>query len=148
MYWKFKKWIYVNIESPRKTMKKLKGIFVPLKLKFRISMKSWYPVIWCSKPSLIQIVSQDVEWKDKWHTPRFECCPYIWIHLFGLEIIWYWTVKNEDEYWEQALWYLYYASYNKKKKGYDPLDINKAKEKWPWKNMDGTSDWNDNFLVK
>jgi len=150
MYWKFKRWIYVNTESPRKTMKKLKGIFVPLKLKFKISRKSWSPVLWCSKPYPIHIMSQDIMWKDKYDSPRYECCPFIWIHLFGLNIIWYWTLDNildEMDYWEQALWYLYYyrnISYGR----LDQPDIVKAKESWPWEDMNGVSNWNDNFLVK
>ena len=93
----------------------------------------------------------DVGWKDKYNTPRYEEPPYIWIHLFGLNLIIYWKLvdsKSEtDKYWEQALWYLYYASYNRKKRGYDELNINKAKETWPWETMSGESNWNDKFIV-
>ena len=51
------------------------------------------------------------------------------------------------DYWEQALWYLYYASYNREKKGYDELSIEKAEKTWPWQNLDGTSNWNKEFLL-
>lgn len=149
MYYKIKNWIYVDLSNPCKTMKQLKGVFIPLKLKFKISRKSWYPILWCSKPSFIHIRSNDVIWKDKWDTPRFENCPHIWIHLFGLNIIWYWTLESEldeTDYWEQALWYLYYYSNISYGKLSGP-DIQRARESWPWRNLDGTSNWNNKFLL-
>ena len=149
-----KNFFYISLISPFKTMKKLNGVFKPLKRHFRCG-KSWHPVLWCFKPSLIQIISRDVEWKDKWHTPRYEGPPYIWIHLFGFNLVWYWDLSYNDKehyidaYWEQALWYLYYASYNKEKKGYDELDINKAKKSWPWANYEtNETTWEDKYLIE
>lgn len=147
-------WINIYIRNPFKTMKKLKGVFIPLKryFKFCTDEKFWSPFIYCPKPEKILIITSDVGWKDKWYTPRYEEPPYIWIHLFKYNWIWYWELPNEkymDDYWEQALWYLYYASYNKKKKGYDELDINKARETWPWVDYETKqSNWNDKFLIK
>lgn len=144
-----RKIFYISLVNPFKTYNKIKKVFIPLKIKFRCSVKSWYPVLWCSKPAYIHILSSDVMWKDKWDTPRFEVVPYFWIHLFGLNFIWYLNSSDSNyRYWEQALWYLYYSSYNKEKKGYDPLDINRAKESWPWRNEADESTWNDNFLKK
>ena len=139
-------------------MNKLKGVFKQLPSYIKVSRKSWSPVMWCSKPAFIHIMSEDVGWKDKNGTPRYEWPPYIWIYLFGVSVIIYWKLPEhqrgkEDDYWEQALWYLYYASYNRKKKGYDKLDINKARETWPWEHSYpdprvGESSWTDEFLEK
>ena len=152
IYWDFRKWIYLSINNPFKTMKKLKGVFKPLKCYFKWNINDdWFPMIWCSKPAYIHIMSVDVGWKDKFNSPRYEYPPAIWIHIFKLNMVWYWEFPNEkymDDYWEQALWYLYYASYNKEKKGYDKLDINKARETWPWQDFETKkSSWNDNYLV-
>lgn len=142
MYWKFKKWIYIYLENPLKTYNKVRKIFKPLCWYFRCG-KTWGPNIWCSKPSLIQIMSSDVGWKDKWGSPRFEYTPYIWIHLFGFNMVWYLGLKPhqqhlyEDEYWEQLLWYLYYQSGS----------IKDAKRTWPWTDHNThKSTWNDEFI--
>ena len=141
-------------------MKKLKGVFKPLKCYFRCTFEEWNysPVLWCNRPSIIQILFRDVMWKDKYNTPRYEVPPYIWIHIYKLNLVWHWDLDNAlklnptnyiDDYWEQALWYLYYASYNKEKRGYDKLDINKAKETWPWTNVETKeTTWTDKFLLK
>ena len=151
IYWYYKKWIYLSINNPFKNMNKVKGVFIPLKRYFKFSKEDWFPVLWVSNPSKIQIIFHDVMWKDKYDTPRYECCPYIWIHLFGYNFIWYWTLpehlKYIEEYWEQALWYLYY--YNTYSQGLlDKPNIEKAKENWPWQDGNGNSSWNDNYLVK
>ena len=134
------------ISNPFKTMNKLKGIFKPLKTRYKIS-KYWYPILWLSKPAYIQIVIRDVCWKDKNYTPRYEVCPYIWLYLFGLSFIIYWEWKDNrlnDDYWEQALWYLYYSSEYKMK----VPDIIEAEKYWPWVDMKtNKSSWNDNYLV-
>lgn len=151
IYWDFRKWIYLDIRNPFKTMKKLKGVFKPLKCYFRGNLHSdWFPMLWCSKPAFIHIMSVDVGWKDKYDTPRYEYPPAIWIHLFGINLIWYWDVKRNgytDDYWEQALWYLHY--YHTYSQGLlDKPNIEKAKEAWPWEDFyTKKSSWNDNFLV-
>lgn len=156
IYWSFKKWIYIFINNPFKTMNKLKGVFKPLKCYLRVTEDEYdyYPVLWCSKPSHIQIMSNDVGWKDKYDTPRFEVPPYIWIHLFKLNIIWYWDlpehqkIRFTDDYWEQALWYLHYYNTISYGKLTGP-NISKACESWPWENsLTGESSWKDEFLVK
>lgn len=145
-----KKYIYIDLQDPLYTAKRLKGIFKPLRRYFRYG-KDWYPVTWCSKPSWIQIMSHDVMWKDKYDSPRFEGPPYVWIHLFGYNLVWYWTpfynYIDTNDYWEQALWYLYYYTTESCGRLQKP-DISKAKESWPWENADtGESSWNDGYLI-
>ena len=132
-------------------MKQLKGVFKPLKCYFRCTFEEWNysPVLWCSRPSIIQILFRDVMWKDKYNTPRYEVPPYIWIHIYKLNLVWYWDLSPNlylenpdnlvDEYWEQALWYLFYSS----------KSIEKAKETWPitWSET-GISTWFDKYLEK
>lgn len=160
VYWDFRKWIYLSLENPLKTMKKLKGVFKPLKLYFRFTKDIYapYPVLWVSEPSYIQIMFHDVGWKDKYDTPRFEYHPYIWIHIYKWNFVWYWDFSKSfglanpkeyiDEYWEQALWYLYY--YNTYSQGLlDKPNIEKAKESWPWQDYETKkSTWSDKFLIK
>lgn len=90
---------------------------------------------------LLSVTSQDVIWKDKYNTPRLEYPPRIDIVLFKylhfhLRID---GPKNqEDEYWEQILWTLYYCN----------GDIEKAKKTWPWKKYENENEttWNNKFL--
>lgn len=148
----WKKYLYISISNPKRTLNKLKGIFKPLKCYFRFSSKNWNPILWCSRPYWIQIIAQDVGWKDKYDTPRYEYAPYIWIHIFKWNFIWYWSLPlhqkyYDDEYWEQALWYLYYNKTISQGLN-DYPDIKVAKETWPWQDMKGNSTWTDEFLIK
>lgn len=153
-YLDWRKYLYIDISNPKKTMNKLKMVFKPLKCYFRFT-KGWdhYPVLWCSKPAHIQIMAHDVWWKDKYNTPRYEVPPYVWIHLFKYNLIWYWSLPphqqgREDQYWEQALWYLYY--YNTVSYGLlDSPNIEKARETWEWTDCEtNKSTWTDEFLIK
>jgi hypothetical protein len=159
IYWDFRKWIYLSISNPKKTINKLKGIFKPLKCYFKFDVNKWtpYPVLWVSKPAYIHIMFHDVTWKDKFDTPRYEVPPYIWIHLFKWNFLWYWNLPDTieynlksdyiDDYWEQALWYLYY--YNTYSQGLlDEPNIEKARESWPWQDTHNNSSWNNKFLMK
>ena len=155
IYIDYKKFIYISIENPKKTINKLKNVFKPLKCynRFTKEMYAPYPVMWASKPADIQIVFKDVGWKDKYDTPRFEHHPYIWIHIFKWNFVIYWDLPLHDqnyidEYWEQALWYLHY--YNTYSQGLLKCpDIQKAKESWPWiDTVTRKSTWNDKFLRK
>jgi hypothetical protein len=153
IYITWKKYLYIDISNPKKTMNKLKGVFKPLKLYFRFTIDKWapYPVLWVSKPSYIQIMFEDIGWKDKYDTPRFEYHSYIWIHIHKWNFVWYWDLPLHesyiDEYWEQALWYLYYT--NTISQGLiNKPNIEKAKESWPWLDRHGNSTWNNKFLIK
>ena len=154
IYISWKNYFYLSITNPKKSLNKIKGVFKSLKLYFRFTKESYapYPVLWVSKPSFIHIVSTDVGWKDKYDTPRFECSPYVWIHIFKWNWVWYWSLPlhqkhREDEYWEQVLWYLYYTGTISQGLNKVP-DIQKAKKSWPWRDMKGNSTWTDEFLVK
>lgn len=153
IHFEFKNWIFISLGNPFKTMNKLKGVFKPLKCYFKFSTTNWNPVLWCSNPAHIHIVSRDVMWKDKYDTPRYEVSPYIWIHLFKWNFIWYWDLSEHqrgrltDDYWEQALWYLYYYNTISSLR-YDFPNINIARKSWPWQDMKGNSTWTDEFLVK
>lgn len=147
MYYEFKNIISLQISNPFKTMNKIKDVFIPLKRYFLFGFNKPLPFIYCPKPALIMIRCRDVGWKDKWDSPRYEEPPYIWIHLFRLNLIWWWKLDHYiDDYWEQALWYLYY--YNTYSQGLlDKPDIYKARNGWPWENyVDNTSTWNNDFL--
>ena len=158
-YLNWRKYLYIDISNPKKTLNKLKGIFKPLECYFECTFDEWtpYPVLWVSKPAFIQIMSHDVGWKDKYDTPRFEVPSYIWIHIYKLNLVWYWGLSNSylvfnpkldlEDYWEQALWYLYY--YNNTSYGCDKPDLEKAKESWPWEDYHTKkSTWKDEFLFK
>ena len=144
------KYLYISITNPKKTLNKIKNIFKPLKcyFKFKIDKYAPYPVFWVSKPSFIHIISHDVGWKDKYDTPRFEVVPYVWIHIYKFNFVWYWDLNFEghsEDYWEQALWYLYY--FDNTSYGCDSPNIEKAKESWPWENpFTNVSTWNNEFL--
>lgn len=151
-YLDWRKYLYVDIENPKKTLNKIKNVFRPLKCYFRFSKTDWYPVLWCSNPAYIHIIAHDVWWKDKYDFPQFEVSPYVWIYLFGLNFIWYWSLPphqehRNDEYWEQALWYLCY--YNNISYGCDEPNLEKAKESWPWEYYSTKqSTWTNEFLIK
>ena len=154
IYLDFKKYLYIDISSPKKTLNKLKGVFKPLKCYFKFEKSSYspHPILWVSKPSFIHIVSHDVGWKDKYDTPRFENQPYVWIHIYKWNLVWYWSLplhqeNEDDQYWEQALWYLYYNKTISQGLNDEP-DIQRAKKSWPWQDMKGNSTWTDKFLVK
>lgn len=155
IYLDWRKYLYIDICNPKKTMNRLKGVFKDLKCYFRFE-KGIYaptPVLWVSQPAYIHIIFHDVGWKDKYDTPRFEYPPYIWIHIYKWNWVWYWDLpvyqqNYADEYWEQALWYLYYC--NTISQGLsDVPNIEKAKENWPWQDCETKkSTWNDKFLIK
>ena len=133
--------IDISLVNPRKEIKQLKKVFKPLKWHFRFEINRYAPdpVLYCREATPIQIKSNHVTWKDKYDTPRYECCPYIWIHLFRLNFVWYYNsgdIFYDDTYWEQALWYLYYCNKN----------IDLAKSTWPW-TFNGKSSWSDGILL-
>lgn len=146
----FRNWIYIRIGNPLKTINKLKGVFKPLKRYFRFGWGLWnyHPVLWCSKPSFIHIIFQDVMWKDKYNSPRYEVPPYIWIHIWKFNFIWWWEYSHDiletDEYWEQALWYLFY--YNEYRMKFP--DLLSAENYWPWQDYKThKSTWNNRYLI-
>ena len=121
-----------------KTYNKIKHFFVPLKLRCYIGKHVMGLPIYKPKCK-IYICHCDVVWKDKYSTPRFEFAPQWNLIFFNWQIIFWLTTNDpsdEDEYWEQALWMLYYSN----------NDLEKAKNTWNWEDMLGNSTWDDKFL--
>lgn len=144
------KFLEVDLENPFKTMSKLKGVFVPLKCKFYThDINNWHLY---NKTAFINIVIKDLMWKDKWHTPRFETSPIIAFIIWKYTICWTWELYSHlsgyiDDYWEQALWYLYYYKNNSQGR-LDAPDIKAAKKNWQWTDVEtGKSTWKDEYLT-
>jgi len=78
-------------------------------------------------------------WKMKHNSVRLEWSPNFHIFFFGLQFCIWWVspVDDADSYWEQVLHFIISSD----------KDINKARETWPWRDMNGVSTWNDNYLV-
>lgn len=140
-------------KEKRKLLNSTKGIFIPLECKFRFSYK-YCPCIYnAHRGKLLSICIEDVQWKDKFGTPRHEEDPFISICLFSrFYFNWIWKLPSklklnkvdELDYWEQFIWYkLYYKEYN-----CDKPNLKMAKKHWPWKDMENNSTWIDNFLTK
>ncbi len=89
----------------------------------------------------IYIYWHELGWKDKFNSPRHEWNPAFYIFFFHWQFTIHWTAPeeyNNDGYWEQILWYLYYSD----------KDIEKAEKTWPWGNInEGMSTWNKNYLI-
>lgn len=134
--------------NPFKTYNKIKKVFKPLKWEFFRCRKIFLPIMFYRniRGKFIDIQFDDVLWKDKYDTPRFEQSPYILITLFNkFHYLWLFKLEEEEQYWEQALWWLYY--YNTISYGLlDSPDIKKAKESWPWYNVENDSTWKDEYL--
>jgi len=94
----------------------------------------WVQVGWPLK-----IHTNDLGWKDKWDSPRFEWSPSFMIFFFKWQFcIWWKSPKSDnfdDTYWEMFLWW----------KNYSNKDIEEAENTWGWK-RNGISTWNKNFL--
>lgn len=118
----YKNWFAFQIENPFKTWWKARKYFkIPHTVIKFINNKHRFPYAckyWQGK--ILDINIHDIEWKDKWNSPRHEFNPLIYICLFGRFSIWiypkiYWfdefgERKSEDmHYWEYLLDYLYYS---------------------------------------
>jgi hypothetical protein len=95
----------------------------------------------------ISVTTNDLGWKDKYETPRYEWSPALYVHFFGLQFCIWWNAPklegekypDNDNYYEMILWYLHYAD----------KDIKKAEETWGWTNYDTKeSTWDKRYLVK
>lgn len=78
-------------------------------------------------------------WKDKYESPRYEWSPGFYIFFFKWQFCIFWNSfdNDNDQYYEQILWYLEYAG----------KDIKKAKETWPWSDSETKkSTWDDKYL--
>lgn len=105
----------------------------------------WLQIGW---PIMIGTVG--LGWKDKFGTPRHEWDPQFYIYFFKWQlVVWWSSLDSSERYWEQMLWYLYYQKeYNKESR---QVDINKARENWPWATWTDLtngkkSTWRDDYL--
>ena len=92
----------------------------------------------------IKIHKNELGWKDKFESPRYEWSPAFYIFFFKWQFCMWWnapkscTNNDTNRYYEQILWYVYYAH----------RDIVKAKETWPWSDYKTkVSTWDDKYLV-
>lgn len=151
----FKKdWIYfnllnlflINCSYYKRTFNKAKKAFkYMLKRKFFFGKRKNLPILYINPSGkIISINMSDVQWKDKYDTPRFEENPYFIITLFNkFSFGWIWHAPS-DEYWEQILWYLYYCDKKSIVKNDNKKEV--AKETWPWLNMKNEPTWSDEYL--
>lgn len=83
----------------------------------------------------------DLGWKDKWDSPRFEWVPSFIIFFFNWQFAIHWHAPDGDEsrYWEMILWWKHYANRN----------LHKARMTWPWRNAETKrSTWNTSYIIK
>lgn len=90
---------------------------------------------------MLSFVQEDVSWKDKYGTPRFEASPQASLFVLGglLQIFLELDVSdNFDEYryWEQILWAIYYCGRPDWGAPLTRDDWEKAEETWPWLDID------------
>ena len=124
MWWnkKFNKWINLCLENPLKTWFKAKKYFKRPRCKIHFFINPTYNCPYMNLGNIakiLDIMSCDITWKDKYNSPRHEVSPYIWICFFkkfGFSINWHIYYKDEFNmkqigdmyYWEYLLDYLYY----------------------------------------
>lgn len=99
----------------------------------------------------IMFHTRQLGWKDKFETPRFEWLPAFQVFFFKWQFCIFWeapklkaedeSYMDDDQYYEQILWYLYYAD----------KDIKKAQDTWPWKTVNKSnnenSTWSSQYLI-
>lgn len=119
---KIKHLVSIYLCNPLKTWKQVRKYFKKPKwsIHFFSNPSQNCPFIWLNNISkIIDIESNDVMWKEKYNTARFERSPYIWVCFFkrfGFSINWHIYYKNEfgenengdSYYWEYLLDYLYF----------------------------------------
>lgn len=149
-YYISKSWIYLNLlgieinTTQLSILSELKSAFKSPKLHFWCGKRKNFPFLFgFPKGKIFSFIKMDLQWKDKYETPRHEENPQISITLFGFTFLWYWSYPGKDawesiETWEQILWYLYYCD----------KDIKKAEETWPWQDMNNKSTWIDDYVKR
>lgn len=111
--------IVVHLCNPLKTIRKDKYYFKKPKLSIYIGkVIQGFPLSKYSLGKILTVWCNDICWKDKYNSPRFEFTPQVNIVFFKkwqIFLEWkspvqeyngFWCI--EDCYWEAILWYLYY----------------------------------------
>lgn len=108
-----------NFENPLKTYWKVKQLVQPMDLHVYIGRwAGGLPMFRGNLGKILTIWCNDIEWKDKYNSPRSEYDPQINIVFFRkwqILIFWNKIYKGEDRshiYWETILQYLYYNKKN------------------------------------
>ena len=87
------------------------------------------------------IKRNELGWKDKYNSPRFEWAPAFYIFFFHWQFVMRWHAPDgdNDRYWEMALWW----------KNYSDKNLHKARMTWPWRDSHTKrSTWNNKYLIK
>jgi len=150
------KWIQIDWLRPAHDLKKIRKlgfIRMPVQIQFGLADELWEHTSPYYRGRILGIEGFDENWKDKMGDPRFETSPHIYITLFGtfgINLIWRFRNKpgttwedmyDDDQYWEQALWCIYYCD----------GDLKKGRRTWPWttsKNGVDVSTWDDKYIRK
>lgn len=118
-------WFNIYITDPLGTWKQVKEYFIKPKISFKIhkvTKISGYPYAWYGYlGKILDIHISDVDWKDKYDSPRHERNPIVYICLFRLiAFVINFNVYYKDEfgkqqdgnpyYWEYVLEYLHYKN--------------------------------------
>ena len=88
----------------------------------------------------IIVHTNELGWKDKFNSPRFEWPPAFYIYIFKWQFCIWWNApdKNNDLYYEMILQYLNYSN----------KDIVKAEQDWGWVDCETRlSTWNKDYLL-
>ena len=96
--------------------------------------------------SPVRLCVNELGWKDKYGTPRFEWLPAVYFNFFIWQFCVWWEApvvngresRYSDEYYEMILWYLEYSD----------KDIKKAKDRWGWADVNTkTSTWKNEYII-
>lgn len=94
--------------------------------------------VWIQIGSPIKISKSDLNWKEKFGTPRFISAPNFMIFFFWWQFCIYYEPPNgSHNYWEMFLWW----------KNWSDKNIDKAKSTWSWVN-NNKSTWDDTVVSK
>lgn len=92
------------------------------------------------------VVKNELGWKDKYNTPRYEWEPSFQVWFFKWQFCIHWmppSIEGDDSrypdlYWEMILWYLNYCD----------KDLEKAEKEWGWQDYKTKeSTWNKKYLI-
>lgn len=88
----------------------------------------------------LSIYSNELGWKDKWDSPRFEWPPAFYIFFFKWQFCIWWMAPDgdNDKYYEVILNWLYYKD----------RDIDRVRREYGWRDSQGRSTWNEDYLKK
>ena len=145
---KFIEWYWSNPVKDLRKARKLGFINMPFHVNVGIAEEMHSGPGAYYRGRLLAVEAFEEFWKDKWNTPRFEFNPHIYITLFGtfgINIVWSFYYEfgapreeryDNDQYWEQALWCIYYCG----------GDLEKARNTWPWRNEKEESTWDEKYV--